>query len=486
MKKNIVINLIIALTVSAVTSIALISYNNSKNGSTYFYPKTTLESVPVRSVSYSSSGLPDFTEAVESSVKAVVHVKVVKRGIQQTPYSLFDFFFGYGQPQMPREQIGSGSGVIISQDGYIVTNNHVIDGADEIEVTLENNRSFKATLIGADSATDIALLKIDAQNLPFLVFGDSDKLKLGEWVLAIGNPYNLRSTVTAGIVSAKARSMPSMSGDFRIEAFIQTDAAVNPGNSGGALINTSGELVGINTAIASKTGAFSGYSFAVPTSIVRKIVEDIIDFGVVKRAFLGITMQNITEDLIRENNLKDSKGVYVVEVTPSSAADKAGIKSGDIILSINGAEVNSSAVVQEQISRFRPKDRVNVKVLRSGRQKDISVVLESRVEEGFIAKSSPSASQRGEIYRLFGAELVNATPDQIKDLNLRGGVEVVGLADGKFKDSGIEKGFIITHINQMPIRNIRELQSLVQRSRRSILLEGVYPDGRVAYYGMGL
>ncbi len=486
MKKNIVINLIIALTVSAITSIALISYNNSNGRGTYSYQDRSLPSAPINNVSYSPMQFLDFTDAVENSVKAVVHVKVVKRGIQQTPYSLFDFFFGYGQPQMPREQIGAGSGVIISKDGYIVTNNHVIEGADEIEVTLENNRSFKATLIGADSATDIALLKIDAQNLPFLLFGDSDILKLGEWVLAIGNPYNLRSTVTAGIVSAKARSMPSMNGEFRIEAFIQTDAAVNPGNSGGALINTRGELVGINTAIASKTGAFSGYSFAVPTSIVKKIVEDLMDFGVVKRAFLGITMQNITEDLIRENNLKDSKGVYVVEVAPSSAADKAGLRSGDVIVAINDFPVNSSPVVQERISRFRPKDKITVKISRDGKQKELIVVLESRVDDDYIAQSSSASTNRGDIYKLFGAELVNATPDQIKNLNLRGGVEVLALSDGKFKDSGVEKGFIITHINQMPVRDIRELQSLIQRSRRSILLEGIYPDGRVAYYGMGL
>ncbi|MFA6769847.1 MAG: trypsin-like peptidase domain-containing protein, partial [Bacteroidales bacterium] len=263
MKRNFYLSLLLTVIVSGITSFAVISYSNSGNSKanrSYFLEQDTST---FHKTAFSRDEYPDFTLAAESAVKAVVHVKVVKKGTS-TPYSLFDFFFGYGRPQEPREQLGAGSGVIITDDGFIVTNNHVIDGADEIEVTLENNKSFSAKIIGSDSATDIALIKIEAENLPFLKFGNSDALRLGEWVLAIGNPYNLRSTVTAGIVSAKARSMPSMDGEFKIEAFIQTDAAVNMGNSGGALINVGGELVGINTAIASRNGSFAGYSFAVP------------------------------------------------------------------------------------------------------------------------------------------------------------------------------------------------------------------------------
>ena len=382
---------------------------------------------------------------------------------------------------MPRLQEGAGSGVIISKDGYVVTNNHVIDGADEIQVTLENNQSFTAKLIGADPVTDIALLKIDAQNLPTLLYGDSDALRLGEWVLAIGNPYNLRSTITAGIVSAKARSMPSFEGDFKIEAFIQTDAAVNQGNSGGALINTRGELVGINTAIASRTGAFTGYSFAVPTTIVRKVVEDIMQHGTVQRAMLGISMQEIDGNLQKEKGLKTTKGVFIAEVVKGSPADKSGIRENDVLVSVNGVQVNSAPAVQEQVSKYRPKDKISVDVIRDGKQKEISVVLEGR--DAQIAKMEES---RAGVLKLYGAELKDAPKERLEKLGLKSGIEVLSVSAGKFNEAGVRENFIITHVNQMPVRNIQELQSVIQRSRRSLLIEGVYPDGKVVYYGMGI
>jgi Do/DeqQ family serine protease len=476
MKRNIIIYLFLTVLISGLTSFAVVTLSGDKS-STYSYPQ---DNTLIKNTSLTEPEFPDFTFAAESAVKAVVHVKVVMKGTNQ-PYSLFDFFFGYGQQQVPREQIGAGSGVIISGDGYIVTNNHVVEGADDIEVTLENNQSFKAKLVSSDSATDIALLKIEANNLPFLRFGDSDALRLGEWVLAIGNPYNLRSTITAGIVSAKARSIPSMDGSFKIEAFIQTDAAVNSGNSGGALINTKGELIGINTAIASKTGAFTGYSFAVPVTIVKKIVEDIMKFGSVQRALMGISMQNIDGNLAREKGLKDTKGVYIAEVVKGGAADKAGIKESDVLLSVNGIDVNSSPAVQEQISKYRPKDKISVEILRDGKQKEISVVLETSKDQIAMVGDHKTG-----ILKFYGAELKNAPKDKLERLGIKSGVEVVSVSEGKFKDAGIKQGFIITYINQTALESVQDLQSVIQRSRRSLLIEGVYPDGKVVYYGMGL
>ena len=358
----------------AAIAVGITLFDKEKEGN-YVYEKNT-ERAP--QVQLEASVWPDFTYAAEHAIKAVVHVKVVKRGQQEVSYSLFDFFFGHGPSQQsPRNQIGSGSGVIISQDGYIVTNNHVIEGASEVNVTLENNHSFPAKVVGADPVTDIALLKIDAVELPFLEFGDSDALRLGQWVLAIGNPYDLTSTITAGIVSAKGRSGLSYDGSFKIESFIQTDAAVNPGNSGGALITVTGALVGINTMIATRTGAFAGYSFAVPSTIAQKVVEDIKLYGAVQRALLGIRMQGLTQELANEYGIKELEGVYIAEVMRGGAADKAGIKASDILLHINGVAVNSASAVQEQINRYRPNDKVNLRVMRGGKVLDISVILES-------------------------------------------------------------------------------------------------------------
>lgn len=474
MKRNLFLYLFLTVLVSGLTALAVVSIKG-KNSPVYYYPESD---TPVVRASYSPQDFPDFTFAAENAVKAVVHVRVTKKSSSQ-PYSLFDFF--YGQPSSPRIMEGSGSGVVISDDGYIVTNNHVIEGADEIEVTLENNQSFKAKLIGSDPVTDIALLKIDAKNLPLVPYGDSDALRLGEWVLAIGNPYNLRSTITAGIVSAKARSMPSFEGEFKIESFIQTDAAVNQGNSGGALINTRGELVGINTAIASRTGAFTGYSFAVPVSIVKKVIEDIKSFGTVQRAMLGVTMQEIDGKLQKEKNLKDTKGVFIAEVVKGSPADKAGIKDADVLISVNNVAVNSAPAVQEQISRYRPKDKISVEIIREGKQKEFSVVLEGR--DAQIARLEESGQG---ILKLYGAELKDAPKEKLDKLGLKAGIEVLSVSQGKFNDAGVQEGFIITYANQIPVRTVQELQSVIQRSRRSLLIEGVYPDGKVVYYGMGI
>ena len=303
-----------------------------------------------RTVNLSLSDYPDFTYAAESAVDAVVYVKVVAKDVvTRIPGSIFDFFFGYGGTPQEREKVGSGSGVIIRSDGYIVTNNHVVEGATEIQVTLNNNKTFDAKLIGTDPATDVAIIKIDADGLPVIPFGDSDKLRLGEWVLAIGSPYDLRSTITAGIVSAKGRSMPNYDGEFKIESFIQTDAAVNPGNSGGALVTKTGELVGINTAIVSTTGSYTGYSFAVPSNIVKKVVSDLIDFGSVKRATLGVTMLPLDEKTAKDMKLSSLDGALIHEVLPGSAAQKAGIKEGDVLVAVDSTPIKSPSGVQGSV-----------------------------------------------------------------------------------------------------------------------------------------
>ena len=333
--------------------------------------ETAKKSVPQRRVEVTD--VPNFSDAAEASVQAVVYVKVTQRSNYQQPGSLLDLLFGFAQT--PRDQVGLGSGVIIRPDGYIVTNNHVISGADVIEVTLENNKVYPAKLVGTDPATDIALIKIDAEDLPTVPMGDSDNLRLGEWVLAIGSPYDLRSTITAGIVSAKGRSMPNYDGQYRVESFIQTDAAVNPGNSGGALVNAAGELVGINTSIISRTGSYAGYSFAVPVNIVSKVVDDFIEYGSVQRAMLGVSITDVNAELAAQADLTEIDGVYVAEVQKESPADKAGIQTGDVITEVNLNAVHNSAGLQEQISKLRPGEKAVVTVLRKGKQHEFIATL---------------------------------------------------------------------------------------------------------------
>lgn len=317
--------------------------------------------------------VPDFSDAAETSVQAVVYVRVVQKAKYQSPNSIFDLLFGFAQT--PKDQVGLGSGVIIDPEGYIVTNNHVIAGADLIEVTLENNRVYPATLVGTDPATDIALLKIDADNLPAITLGNSDDLRLGEWVLAIGSPYDLRSTITAGIVSAKGRSLPNYDGQYRVESFIQTDAAVNPGNSGGALVNAVGELVGINTSIISLTGSYTGYSFAVPVNIVKKIADDFRTYGQVQRAMLGVTVAPMTQSLAAQLGIDETEGVYIADVQKGGVAEKAGIREGDVIAEINLTKIKSTAILQEQMNRLRPGEQAVVTIVRDGARKEFIVTL---------------------------------------------------------------------------------------------------------------
>ena len=435
-----------------------------------------------RTVNLSNDNWPDFTYAAESAVDAVVYVKVVAEtpGQQQAPSSIFDFFFGYpGAAPQPREKVGSGSGVIIREDGYIVTNNHVIDGATKIEVTLNNNQTYPAVLVGTDPATDVALIKVEADGLPVIPFGDSDKLRLGEWVIAIGSPYDLRSTITAGIVSAKGRSMPNYSGEYKIESFIQTDAAVNPGNSGGALVDKAGNLVGINTAIISQTGSYAGYSFAVPSNMVKKIAYDLMDFGSVKRAVLGIVMQPIDDKIAGELKLSSRNGVYINEVSKGSAADMAGMKSGDVLVAIDSVRITNPASVQETVSRFSPGDKATMTVIRDGKTKEMEVEFKGTSQENGTLSDDGSVA-------FYGSSIRSASEETLARYGLKNGVEIVELGPGKLKDAGAQEGFIIQYVNEHQVKTPQDVIDVVKKSKRTVFIEGVTPSGRIGYFGFGL
>jgi Do/DeqQ family serine protease len=442
---------------------------------------TIKEEQPVRFAAYSSDGeasLPDLTFAAEKSVHSVVHIATqsVRGGGWSTGNPFFDEFFGFRQ-QEPQIARGFGSGVIISEEGYIVTNNHVIERAQKIKVILNDKREFEARLIGADPSTDIALLKIEADNLPFLTYGNSDELKIGEWVLAVGNPFNLTSTVTAGIVSARARNLGINAEELSIESFIQTDAAVNPGNSGGALVNQQGNLVGINTAIASRTGSYAGYSFAVPVSIVKKVVEDLIEFGEVQRALLGVRIGDVTADVAEEYDLDKVEGVFVGEVTENGAARDAGIKSGDVIISVAGERVNSSAELQEKISRYRPGDDVNIGIKRNGDRKQFTVTLRNKHGDTQIVRDNIT---------VLGARFDEISTREKRNLGVENGIKIIKLEDGKLKDAGLQENFIITHVNKKPIFEVNDFKREIGNAKGGILVEGIYPNGELAYYVFGV
>ena len=440
------------------------------------------DSVSFRTVSLNHDNYPDFTYAAETCVDAVVYVKVsATQTIQQNQGSIFDFFFGFPQQGTPkqRELTGSGSGVIITEDGYIVTNNHVIEGATNIEVTLNSNQTYKATLVGADPATDVALLKIEANGLPTIPFGDSYKLRRGEWVIAIGSPYDLRATITAGIVSAKGRSMPNYTGEFKIESFIQTDAAVNPGNSGGALVDKNGNLVGINTAIISQTGSYSGYSFAVPANIVKKIVYDLMDFGSVKRAVLGITMQPVDDKIAKELKLSSLNGVYIVEVSKSGSADQAGVKVGDVLIAIDSTKITTPSSVQEAVSRFSPGDKAKLTVIRDGKEKVLEVKFKGTAQENGTETGDGAVA-------FYGSSIKEASKETLGRLGLKNGVEIVELGPGKLKEAGAVEGFIILYVNDEPVKTPQDVINIVKKSRRAVFVEGVTPSGRTGYFGFGI
>ncbi len=430
-----------------------------------------------------STVLPDFTVAAEKTVNAVVHVQTTYDSQQIEQPSIQQFFFGnpfgnqFGQ-RMPVK--ASGSGVIISSDGYIITNNHVVENAKDIKIILNDNRKYTAKLIGRDPATDIALIKIDEKNLPTIPYGNSDNLKIGQWVLAVGNPFNLTSTVTAGIVSAKARNINLLrqKQNYAIESFIQTDAAVNPGNSGGALVNTNGELVGINTAIASQTGSYTGYSFAVPVSIVRKVVSDLKEYGTVQRALLGINIQNVDAKIADDLDLKKPEGVYVVNVNKGSAAEKAGIKEKDVIVKLNDIPIEKVSELQEQISRFSPGDKVVVWVNRDNKLKKFSVELKNSMGTTEVVNK--------DIIQVLGASFASISNETKNKLNIKNGVEITDLQTGKLMKAGVRPGFVITHINRKSVSSPKDIQSILKDLHGGVYIQGVYPDGEIAYYAFGI
>lgn len=448
----------------------------------------------------------DFTRTAESTVNGVVSVKsyATPRTLQQMQSGsdffsnpFFDFFFGnpYGQQtprrQTPREepkqrQIGLGSGVIISKDGYIVTNNHVVADAERLEVTLNDNRNFNATVVGTDQTTDLALIKIDAPDLHVIPMGDSEKLKVGEWVLAVGNPFGFTSTVTAGIVSAKARNISATTGtrSTGIESYIQTDAAVNQGNSGGALVNLAGQLVGINTAIYSQNGAYVGCSFAIPTSIVQKVISDIKEYGAVQRAYLGIVFSELSPELIKEKKIEGvNAGIYVASVEDRSAARKAGLQEGDVIVSLGGHNTLSTAQLQEAMAKFSPGDTVTIEYYRDGKKRSTDVTLRNN-------QGDTTLTRAGSVTDL-GCIFAKVDKDTKEQLEISHGVEVSELGDGPIKDAGIRQGFIILTVNNTPVSTPDDIEKIYDNiiktdADKVLFVKGVYPTGKQAFYAVPL
>ncbi len=503
MKKQMIFSGLIALIVS-LGSIGIYALLREDRAITIEHMHTTPAKSAVYTLDEKGNPIPlDFTKTAQKVMDAVVHIRSTQTfqsgrmpfQFRQQPDPFDDFFrqnpldqfFNprfFQQPNQPNKEsrpqvrVGQGSGVIISEDGYIITNNHVVDGADDLEVTLADNRSYKATVVGTDPSTDIALIRIKEKGLPKLAFVDSDNVKVGEWVLAVGNPFNLTSTVTAGIVSAKARNINILRDQFAVESFIQTDAAINPGNSGGALVNLEGGLIGINTAIASPTGTYSGYGFAVPTNLVQKIVEDLMKYGVVQRGVLGIMIRTVDGNLQREEGLDVTQGVYVDSLLENSAAEIGGIRKGDVIVSIDGQEVKTSPELQEIIARHRPGDQVRLTVHRSGKIKDFDITLNNREGNTSLVKK-----EHKEVLSVLGAEMETLAKDKAQKLDIPGGVQVTKLYAGKLrKSSNMQEGFIITKVDGKPVTSVEEFVRMLEGKEGGVMLEGMYENLPGEYY----
>ncbi len=465
--KNLVLLTAVSV-LSALVSVSVYKYFES--------PREVIvrETVPARYTNYTddllsggiqrnflSSSPTNFITAAEAVTPAVVNIKA-------TTSSDLDWWSGsYGG--------SSGSGVIISPDGFIVTNNHVIEDGNTIEVSLNDNRKYEAKLIGTDPSTDLALVKVDATDLPFLVFGNSDSIRVGEWVLAVGNPFNLESTVTAGIVSAKGRSIDILEGEYKIESFIQTDAAVNPGNSGGALVNTNGELVGINTAIITRSGRYEGYSFAIPANLARKVIRDLRDFGTVQRGILGIGIDRVDAQLAKDLGLQSIEGVYINRVTRNSGAYDAGLKRGDVIVSINGTETSTIPELQEKVARYRPGNKLTVEYIRSGKKYITDVVLKNKSNSTELVGSES-------LLRELGFELRNLTRGEKEELGVDGAYVLSITRGSKIERTNMDPGFIITKVNDLRVNSVDEVTAALKDASGKVMLEGIYKSYAGEYY----
>jgi len=477
-----------AAVIGSLFTFALMYFSGLSSKVVNVYQQDT--NFPVRSASYNQAAgaALDFTQAAAIAMPAVVHIKAIQvttssqRNLSNPFWDLFgDDFFYNNQPQQ-RENAATGSGVIISPDGYIVTNNHVIDQADKIEISLYDNRTYEATLIGTDPSTDLALIKVDAENLVPVNMANSDDVKVGEFVLAVGNPFNLTSTVTAGIVSAKGRSINILEGRTAIESFIQTDAAVNPGNSGGALVNLNGELIGINSAIASPTGAYAGYSFAIPANIVAKVVKDLKTFGVVQRGFIGVDIAAVNGELAKELDLDVTEGVYIQKLQPKGSAIEAGIEVGDVIVSVNNMKVKNPSELQEIIGRYSPGDEIKVNVDRKGKIKEFKVVLKNIQGNTEIVKKNEV-----ETIGKLGAAFEVVENEILQQNNIATAVQVKELYSGKLQQAGVKEGFIIFGVNGKTVNTVEQLSEAIEKQKGGVLLEGIYPGyTRVFYYAFGM
>jgi serine protease Do len=480
-----------AFIIASIGGITALGFNHLLEQKNYVASNPINYQPPVKYVNMPGTAetAVDFTTAAEMSVHSVVNVKTtypMQTNSNQYLYDPFRDFFGQRAPKEQEAPMATGSGVIISQDGYIVTNNHVVDGAEKIEITLNDKRSYNADVIGKDPTTDLALLKIKETDLPFVTYGNSDNIKVGEWVLAVGNPFNLTSTVTAGIISAKGRNINILENDptkgqFSVESFLQTDAAVNPGNSGGALVNTKGELVGINSAIASNTGSYTGYSFAIPVNLARKVVADLLEFGEVQRAFIGVSIRDLDGKLAQEKSINEIKGVYVNEITQGGSAEDAGIKQGDVITKIGDAVVNNVPELQEQISRYRPGNKVNVTLKRNNQEKVLPVILKNKNGNTSVVEKA-----KIEVVSALGAAFETVSAEDMKKLNIENGLRITKLNAGKLATAGIREGFIITSVDKKKIATIDDIKSTLENKKGGVLIEGIYPNGMRAYYGFGM
>ncbi len=504
MKNRIISTVIVAL---IVTVVVLLGYHYLTHDNPERIQIEHVDGTPAKGVALALDEkgdlVPlDFSAVAEKVTQAVVHIKSTQdwdnnqpqeRDLRdQLPDPFRDFFgdefpfFRFEDPRDdpgPQQRIGTGSGVIISEKGFVVTNNHVINNADDIEVTLADNRTFEATVVGTDPSTDLALLQIDAEKLSSLPFVNSDDIKVGEWVLAVGNPMGLNSTVTAGIVSAKGRNINILRERFAIESFIQTDAAINPGNSGGALVDLQGAIVGINTAIASPTGVYAGYGFAVPSNIVNKVIEDLMTYGRVQRGVLGVIIRSVDGNLSKEKDLAITQGAYVDSLMENSAAAAAGIAVGDVIIAVEGKEVNTSPQLQERIAAYRPGDKVRIQVNRQGDEKEFLVELKNYQGEVKAEVEKPPLTLRN-----LGAKFEVISHDAAKELKIEGGVKVIDLYPGVLRQqTNMREGFIITKVAGREVQSLEDLATAIEGASGGIMLEGIYEDQPgIHYYAFGL